>query len=48
MEMPNFNKMDFYFSTENLSRLEGECLVLFSDRKLRLKNNNVSSIMTHR
>jgi hypothetical protein len=40
--------MDFYFSTEKLSRLEGECLVLFSDRKLRLKNHNVRSIMTQK
>ncbi len=45
MNMNNFKGLDIYFSTENLSRLEGECLVVFSDRKLKLKNNNLSLLI---
>lgn len=45
MNMSNFNGMDMYFSTENLSRLEGECIVIFTDKKLRIKKTNFAAII---
>ena len=37
---PNkFDKISFYFSTENLLRIDGDCLVLFCDEKVNLSKN---------
>jgi hypothetical protein len=39
LQPANFEKMSFYFSTENLLRIDADCLVLFCDEKINLSKN---------
>lgn len=39
LETEGYNKLNFYFSTENLLRIDADCLVLFCDEKVNLQKN---------
>jgi hypothetical protein len=40
LQPAKFQKMSFYFSTENLLRIDADCLVLFCDEKININKNS--------
>jgi hypothetical protein len=35
----SFQKMQFYFTTENLLRIDADCLIIYCDEKMNLHKN---------